>query len=108
MSTEEPILDSLIVQGAKYITTLTPKFKSRKVWKAHNPNLIYTFIPGTIIEVLVKEGQKVKQGETLAVFDAMKMRNNVVMPFDGEIIKINIQPKDTVSLKNPMMEIRPR
>ena len=108
MNTEEPILDSLIVQGAKYVTSLTPKFKNRKVWKAPNPNMIYTFIPGTIIEVLVKQGQKVKMGETLVILEAMKMRNNIIMPFDGEVVKINVEPKETVSLKNPMMEVRAR
>ncbi len=105
---EEPKLEYLIVQGAKYQTTLTQKFRNRKTWKPVNPNLIYSFIPGTVIEVMVKPGQKVKQGETLILLEAMKMHNNVLMPFDGEVVKINVQPKDAVSKKEPMMEIRPR
>ena len=105
---EEIKFDTLIVQGAKYKTTFTAKFKSRKPWKMPNPNLIYSFIPGTIIDVLVQPGQKVKQGETLVILDAMKMHNSIKMPFDGEIVKVNIQPGDTVSKKNPMVEIRPK
>mgnify|MGYP002682457859 CR=1 FL=1 len=106
--TEEIKYDNLVVQGAKYMTTFTPKFKHRKAWKTHNPNLIYTFIPGTIIEVLVKPGQKVKEGETLIVLEAMKMHNKVIMPFDGEVVKINVQPSDIVSKKDAMIEIRPK
>jgi biotin carboxyl carrier protein len=105
---EEVKLDHLIVQGAMYKTTLTAKFKHRKAWKSPNPNLIYSFIPGTVIEVLVKPGQKVKQGETLILLEAMKMHNNIVMPFDGEVVKVNVQPKDLVSKKEAMIEVRPR
>ena len=105
---EEIKYDHLVVQGAQYKTTFTPKFKNRKNWKPHNPNLIFSFIPGTIIEVLVKPGQKVKLGETLIILEAMKMHNRVLMPFDGEIVKVNVQPRDTVSKKDPMVEVRPK
>ncbi len=100
--------DNLVVQGARYKTTFTPKFKNRKIWKAQNPNLIFTFIPGTIIEILVQPGQNVKEGETLIILEAMKMHNRVIMPFDEEVVKINVQPKDIVSLKVPMIEVRPK
>jgi pyruvate carboxylase len=100
--------EHLIVQGVQYETTLTKKYRNRKPWKMPNLNLIYSFIPGTVIEVLVKQGEKVKQGETLMILDAMKMHNKVLMPFDGEVVKINVEPKDKVSKNHPMMEIRPK
>jgi pyruvate carboxylase len=100
--------DVLIIQGAEYETSLTTKYKNRKPWKSPNLNLIFAVIPGTVINVLVKPGQKVKQGETLLILEAMKMLNNVNMPFDGEVIKINVVPKDKVSKNQAMMEIRPR
>jgi pyruvate carboxylase len=98
----------LIVQGVQYATNFTRKYRNRKSWKMPNLNLIYSFIPGTVIDVLVKQGQTVKQGETLMILDAMKMHNNVLMPFDGEVVKINVGPKDRVAKNHPMMEIRPR
>lgn len=104
---QEIDLDNLVIQGAMYKTTLTPKFKHRKFWKTPNPNLVYSFIPGTILDVLVKPGQKVKEGETLVKLEAMKMRNCIVMPFDGEINKVNVQPGDLVSKKEPIIEVRP-
>jgi biotin carboxyl carrier protein len=100
--------DLLIIQGAEYETSFTTKFKNRKPWKLPNLNLIYSFIPGTVIEILVKPGQKVKQGETLLILEAMKMLNNVNMPFDGEVIKINVVPKDKVSKNQVMIEVRPK
>jgi pyruvate carboxylase len=100
--------DSLIVQGAEYETSLTYKYKNRKQWKLPNLNIIYSFIPGTVIDVLIKTGQKVKAGETLMVLEAMKMFNNVLMPFDGEVIKINVEPGERVSKNQAMIEIRPK
>ncbi len=103
---EEIQYESLIVQGAKYETTLTNKFRNRKVWQPHNPNLIVSFIPGTIIDVMVKTGQKVKAGETILVLEAMKMHNNVLMPFDGEIVKINVKNDEIVPKNHVMIEIK--
>lgn len=101
-------MSELVVQGAKYKTTLTPKFKGRKVWKAPNLNLVFSFIPGTIVDIRVKPGQKVRKGEPLLVLEAMKMLNNIVMPFDGEVVKVNVQVNDCVSKKLAMVELRPR
>ena len=98
----------LIVQGAQYETTYTKKYRNRKTWKMPNLNFINSFIPGTVVDVLVKPGQKVKQGETLMILDAMKMYNNVLMPFDGEVVKINVEPKDKVAKNQAMIEIRPK
>ena len=61
-----------------------------------------------MIDVLVKPGQKVRQGETLMILDAMKMHNNVLMPFDGEVVKINVEPNDKVAKNQAMIEIRPK
>jgi biotin carboxyl carrier protein len=108
MSNNVNSLDHLIVQGVQYETTLSKKYKNRKPWKLPNLNMINSFIPGTVIDVLVKPGQKVKQGETLMILDAMKMYNNVLMPFDGEVIKINVEPNDRVVKNQAMIEIRPK
>jgi biotin carboxyl carrier protein len=108
MSNNVNSLEHLIVQGVQYETTLSKKYKNRKPWKLPNLNMINSFIPGTVIDVLVKPGQKVKQGETLMILDAMKMYNNVLMPFDGEVIKINVEPNDRVVKNQAMIEIRPK
>lgn len=42
-------------------------------------------IPGHILKVLVKEGDSVKAGQSLAVIEAMKMETNVISPADGEV-----------------------
>ena len=88
---EEKELKELIIQGAVYKTTFTKKFENRVNYETPNENLVYSFLPGTILDIFVKPRQKVKEGETLLLLEAMKMENQIRMPFDGEIVKIHIK-----------------
>jgi pyruvate carboxylase len=45
-------------------------------------------IPGNIIKVLVKEGDIVKEGDSLIVIEAMKMETNIVATASGTVEKI--------------------
>jgi len=107
MRKEEIVSDSLIVEGVKYKTNLTEKFKKRKLCKAPNQNLLYSFKTRTVLDVLVKVGQTVEKGEILLIFEAMKMQNNIQMPFKGEIVRITAKPGDSISKKHPLMEVKP-
>ncbi len=104
---EEKEFKNLIIQGAVYKTTYTWKFENRVKWEAPNPNLVYSFIPGTIIDIFIKPKQKVKEGETLLLLEAMKMQNQVRMPFDGEIVKIHVSKDEIIPKKHLMLEIKP-
>ncbi len=42
-------------------------------------------IPGHIVKILVKEGDVIKAGQSLAVIEAMKMETNVISPADGKV-----------------------
>lgn len=47
-------------------------------------------MPGTIIDVLVKTGDSVKNGQPIAVLEAMKMENNIAAPQDGVITSVAV------------------
>lgn len=98
---------TLVVQGAVYKTTYTKKFENRLNYISPDPNEIYSFIPGTIIDIFIKTKQKVKEGETLLLLEAMKMENQVRMPFDGEIVKIHIKKGEIIPNRHLMLEIKP-
>ena len=45
-------------------------------------------MPGTVLDVCVANGASVKKGDTILVFEAMKMENSVVAPEDGTVASI--------------------
>lgn len=106
--TEEKKYKELIIQGAVYKTTFTKKFENRVNWEVPNVNMLYSFIPGTIIDIFVKPKEKVKEGETILLLEAMKMQNQVRMPFDGEIVKIHVKKDQVIPNRHLMLEIKPK
>ena len=58
-----------------------------------------------ILDIMVKEGQKLKEGETVLILEAMKMANNITMPFDGVIKAINVEKGENVPKNHVMVEI---
>ncbi len=84
-------LVDFVVTARKYKTLLTTKYINRKPYVIPDPNEIKSYIPGTISKLLVKEGKKVKAGETILILDAMKMLNQIKMPFDGKIKSIQVE-----------------
>ena len=62
-------------------------------------------LPGTIIQVLVKAGDKVAIGDKLLTMEAMKMENNVIAEKDGIVRVVNVKPGDTVMQNDILVEI---
>lgn len=108
MADQEQKYDHIIVHSAVYKTEYTEKYKRRIKWEKPNENHLYSFIPGTIIDVFVKRGQKVKEGEPILILEAMKMHNVVQMPFDGKIVSVNVKTGDIIPKKFLMIEIKPQ
>ncbi len=54
-------------------------------------------MPGTIIEVKVKEGETVEQGQVLLILEAMKMENEIPSPAGGRIASIAVEDGSVVS-----------
>ncbi|WP_455142084.1 biotin/lipoyl-containing protein [Candidatus Hodarchaeum mangrovi] len=62
-------------------------------------------MPGRIVKIFVKEGQKVKKGQDLISIEAMKMENRITAPFDGIITKILFSVGDQVEANIPLIEL---
>lgn len=85
-----------VIEGTRYRTLLNKKFRERKNWEAPDPSKIISYIPGTIKEVFVKEGQRVKEGDPLVTLEAMKMRNVIASHEEGNILKVNVSKGERV------------
>ncbi|MBA7603009.1 Glutaconyl-CoA decarboxylase subunit gamma [subsurface metagenome] len=53
-------------------------------------------ITGKIIEVSVKEGDGVKEGDILCLLESMKMENPILAPVDGTVTKVGVAADQTV------------
>ncbi len=51
---------------------------------------------GTIVKVLVSEGQRVEAGQAVVVLEAMKMENNIATETSGTVQEVRVSPGDAV------------
>jgi pyruvate carboxylase subunit B len=73
--------------------------------QASAPGDVSTTMPGNIVEVLVKEGDKVKTGQAVLISEAMKMETEVQAPIDGTVKAIHVGKGDRVTPGEVLIEI---
>jgi len=63
-------------------------------------------LPGNIMNVFVKEGDKVAKGDKLVKYEAMKMENLVLAEKDGVISSVKINAGDSVLQDDVLLEMK--
>lgn len=53
-------------------------------------------MPGTILSINVKAGEKISEGDVIVVFEAMKMENEIKAPRDCTVLSVDVSKDDTV------------
>jgi len=64
-----------------------------------------TEIQGTVVSVLVKEGDRVRAGQPLVVLDSMKMEHEVAAHVSGQVLRIDVQAGDVVYQGSALVHI---
>lgn len=62
-------------------------------------------MPGKILEIMVKEGDKVELGEPVAILEAMKMENELKAPVAGIVGSIEVSEQDSLEKSELILEI---
>lgn len=62
-------------------------------------------MPGNILKINVTVGQKVNEGETLLVLEAMKMENEIAAPKAGTVAQIIVSKGAVVETGAPLVVI---
>jgi pyruvate carboxylase subunit B len=75
--------------------------------KPTRPGHVTTAMPGTIVDVLVKTGQKVNAGDGVLVIEAMKMENEIQAPVSGTVVAIHVAKGEAVTPDQVLIEIQP-
>jgi len=81
--------------AAEQVVTLTdPGRTAREASAAGRDGAadIVTVMPGKVVRVLVREGEEVREGQGLAVVEAMKMENEITAPKSGTVAKVHVKP----------------
>ncbi|MCH5227110.1 MAG: carboxylase [Muribaculaceae bacterium] len=68
-----------------------------------NSQVLVAPMGGTILQFKVKPGQAVKAGDTLLIYEAMKMENNLLAEQDGVIEALLLNDGDVMSTDQPIL-----
>ena len=68
-------------------------------------NILRSPMPGRVMSITVRPGQRVAAGEEVCVVEAMKMEQSIRAPRAGVIKAIHVQPLDSVSAGDPLIEL---
>ncbi|MGC9398724.1 MAG: biotin/lipoyl-containing protein [Anaerolineae bacterium] len=63
-------------------------------------------LPGTVVAISVKVGQKVEMGEELLVLEAMKMKNPIRAKQGGTVVQIHVHVGDQVQHGAPLLTLK--
>ena len=104
--TSKEKLGILNIDSTQYSTRLSKKYENSTPYKAPAPGYVLSFIPGTVLDILVTPGQKVKKGDDLMLLDAMKMKNQLKSPGSGVVNKIMVNKGDKVAKATVLLILR--
>ncbi len=63
-------------------------------------------MPGTILDIKVKVGDEVSEGQVLLILEAMKMENDIPATATGKVAAINVNKGDTVNSNDVLVVIQ--
>jgi 3-methylcrotonyl-CoA carboxylase alpha subunit len=62
-------------------------------------------MPGKVIALLARPGERVRRGQALAQMEAMKMEHTIHAPFDGTVAELLYAVGDQVAEGSPLLRI---
>jgi pyruvate carboxylase subunit B len=75
--------------------------------RPHHAGCVTTAMPGTIVAVKVKTGDKVTAGDGVLVIEAMKMENEIQASKTGTVVAVHVAKGDAVTPDESLIEIQP-
>jgi len=67
-------------------------------------NTVTAPLPGTVVEIFVKPGEKVEAGQVLLVIEAMKMKNSIRSTWSGTIGEVLVGTGQAVAHKQALVK----
>ena len=87
-------------------SSIKSKVITKRKVEPSNKEHIGATMSGSVLQVLVKKGDKVKRGDTLIVTEAMKMETSIEARFDGVVGSIYVEAGEPISSGDLLMELK--
>ena len=71
----------------------------------YSDDILRSPMPGRVISILVRPGDRVSAGDEVCVVEAMKMEQSIHAHRDGVVKTIFVQPMDPVKADDPLIEL---
>ncbi|MBL8077528.1 MAG: biotin/lipoyl-binding protein [Anaerolineales bacterium] len=81
-----------------------PKATAPSPNPAMSGNTLTAPLPGTIIEVFVKPGDKVEAGQAIVIIEAMKMKNSIRSVYSGNVSEVLVSKGQSVAHKQALIK----
>ncbi|KAL6041677.1 Methylcrotonoyl-CoA carboxylase subunit alpha, mitochondrial [Balamuthia mandrillaris] len=72
---------------------------------AHSKGSLFAPMPGKIIKVIVKPGQRVQKGQPVVIMEAMKMEHTIRSAEDGVVKSVHCAPEEFVANKHCLVRM---
>lgn len=91
----------ILIKDSNIKSLITVKQKAEPTKREH----VGATMSGSVLEVLVKKGDKVKKGDPLLVTEAMKMETTIQASFDGEIKTVHVTDGESILSGDLLLEM---
>jgi len=97
----EPIVRKPKVQAVK-----NEPVQPKSTVPSGNVKTVLSPLPGLILDLKVKEGDKVSKGTVVLIMEAMKMENNIATEFEGVVSSVKVKAGQSVLQNDVLVEIQ--
>lgn len=101
----EKNMQHLPIDDTKYETEVPEGYIRKYEKQSSTPGEIRAVIPGLIIAIKVRKGQKVAAGDVVVILEAMKMYNDIEAETDGVVAEILVSKGDKVAKDQLMIRL---
>jgi propionyl-CoA carboxylase alpha chain len=63
-------------------------------------------MPGLVVDIRVKQGERVHRGQDLVCIESMKMESYVASPCDGEVAEVRVRPGQAVETDEVLVRFK--
>jgi biotin carboxyl carrier protein len=85
--------------------TPPPQLASPSSTTPPSDKILRSPMPGRVMSILVRPGDRVSAGDEVCVVEAMKMEQSIRSPRDGVVKAVHVQPLDSVNADDPLVEL---